>query len=327
MLEYLVQLMEDGEFQKCLRLCEQQLIRGGMTLTELAKLNLVICRCRIGLQDHYGAVNSGLLAVKIARDVGEWDTLGRALLNLGTAYTGTRQYDQALTNFYSYFEHLSQYSASRRFEGAIWKNIGIAHQRKLETKQAIEAFNRARTWFSRRGIDQSAFATTHDLVNTYLQLHETDPSVSLEPVVHLLQEEKAIAAKYPMDSYYQGTRRYDEAAYYMHAKRYGRAMVRAMQAMEVRKGDHWLAFHCHMVLHTCTKTLGDAKQALGYALAARVQALQGRHYELEFLAAQAMAEVIRHQGTQVVRDLDQEYQAMGIDLAQYLSPAILKRDN
>lgn len=327
MIDALTQLMESGQYEQSLRLAEQQLIRGGWNLSQLAQINLVICRCRLGLQDPYGAVPSGLLATKLARDTGEWDLLGRALLNVGTAYVGIRQYDQALHHFYSYFEHSFKYTTSRRLEGAIWKHIGVTLQHKLESKKAIEALNKARAWFTANDIDQSAFTVTHDLVNTYLGMHDTNAETSLAPVVDLLAFERSIVRKFPTETFYAGTHLLDRATYYMHCGRLGRAIVCAMQALEVRKGDHSLAFYAHMVLHRCTKLTGNAKQALGYALAARVEALKERRYELEFLASQAMADVIRQQGTEVVRELDEEYTAMGIDLGQYLSPSLLRRDN
>jgi tetratricopeptide (TPR) repeat protein len=319
--------MEEGEFEKCLRLAEQQLLRGGMTLVEMATVNFVICRCRLGLQDPYGAINSGLLAIKLARDTAEWDILGRSLLNVGTAYMGTRQYDLALQNFYGFFENLHLYTSAHRFEGAVWRSIGVAHQHRLEIQDAVKALNKARHWFERKGADHSAFSCLHDLVHTYLQQHDTKPGTPLEPVVDLLREEKALAAKHPEDSYFRAHHLYDEAEYYMRTHRYKRAMVCAMKAMETRKGDRPLNFHAYMVLSNSYRALGDAKQALGNALAARVEALKGKHYELEFIAARTMVELIRQQGSEVVRELDQEYQAIGVDLAQYLSPSLLRRGN
>jgi len=326
-IEVLTQTMESGQYQEALRLAEQQLIRGGWDRSQLAQVNLVICRCRLGLQDPYAAVPSGLLATKLARDTGEWDLLGRALLNVGTAFAGIRQYDQALHHFYSYFEHSFRYTTSRRLEGAIWKHIGVTLQHKQESEKAIEALNRARAWYTANDVDLSAFTVTHDLVNTYLGMHDTDPNTNLDPVVDLLAFERAIVRKFPSETFYAGTHLLDRASYYMHGGRLGRAIVCAMQVLEVRKGDHSLAFFAHMVLHRCTKLTGNPKQALGYALAARVEALKDRRFELEYLASQAMADVIRQQGKEVVRELDEEYQAIGIDLSQYLSPSLLRRDN
>lgn len=320
-----MRLMEEGEYQSCIRLAEAQLLQGGFTLPELAKVNLVVCRSRLGLHDAHGAIPPGLLAIKIARDIGDWDVLGRALLNVGTAFIGLRQYGQALHHLYSYFEHLHLYTTAGRFEGAVWRNIGVAHQRKLESRQAIDAFQRARAWFARHGMDHSLFTCTHDLIATYLQQAEQGAGDWLEPVKELLKSQRQIVRKYPEETYYRGIYLWDLAARYRQEGRYRRAMVGALKAMEVHKGDPELAFHCHMLLHECYKVMGDGKQALGYALAARVQAVQARHYELEFLASQAMAEVIREKGSRVVQELDDEYQAMGIDLRQYLSPSLLRR--
>ncbi len=327
MLDVLSQLLEDGEYEKCLKAAEQQLFRGGYTIAQLAQLNMVICRCRIGMQDPYGAVPSGLLASKLARDVGDWDTLGRSLLNLGTALVAIRQYDQALHHLYSYFEHVLHYGTARKLEGAVWKSIGVAHQRKLDSIQALEALNRARDWFMKKGIDHSAFTCTHDILNTHLQLVEAEAVDTLKPVVSLLAYERTIARKYPNDSYYAATHLLDRASVYYQEGRIGRAIICAMKSMEARKDDYLTTFHGHMVLHRCTKALGNAKQALGYALAARVAAMSAKHFELEFLASQAMADVIKKQGIQIVRELDEEYQAMGIDLSQYIAPSLLGRPN
>lgn len=326
MLDVLTNLMDNGEVEKCLHLAERQLLKGGYGIRQLAQIHLVICRCRLNLQDPYAAVPSGTLAVRLARDAGDWDLLARALLHAGTAYVGIRHYAEALQHFYDYFEHSSHYTASQRLEGAIWRHIGVTHQLKLESDQAIEAFTKARAWFASRSIDYSSFTVTHDLINTYLQIHDTDPDASLDPLPDLIKFEKQIVQKHPVESYFYANYMLDRASHYAHQGRFGRAIVCAMGAMEVRKEDLLLAFHCHMVLHRCTKHLGNAKQAFGYALSARMAAVRTRHFELEFVASQAMVEVVRQQGPDLVRQLDGEYQSLGIDLGQYLSPAVLRRE-
>lgn len=326
MLDVLIRLMEEGDFTKCLRLAEQLMLKGGWSLSQMATINLVICRCRLGIQDPYGAIAAGMLAVKLAKDTGEHDLLGRALLNLGTAYVGIRQYDQALQQFYSYLEFRSEYKEARRLEGAIWKHIGVTLQRKLESQKAIEALTRARDWFSDRGVDYSIFTCNHDLINTYLQMQETDSGNTLEPVMELLFQQRAIARRNQRETYYQGTYLLDLAASYLAQGRVARAMVAANQAMEVHPGERIHTFHCQLILHKCAVEKGNPRRALGHALAARVQAVEGRFYELEFLASQAMADVIKQQGPEMVREIDEEYLAKGVDLGQYLSPWVLRRE-
>lgn len=326
MLDVLNRLMEEGDYKKCLRLAEQLLLKGGWSLSEMAGINLVICRCRLGIQDPYGAIAAGMLAVKLAKDIGEFDLLGRALLNLGTAYVGIRQHDQALQQFYTYLDYRQEYHEALRLEGAIWRHIGVTHQRKLESQKAVEALTRARQWYAEREVDYSTFACSHDLINTYLQMHETDPVHTLEPVKDLLAHQKEIAHRNQRETYYKGTYLLDLAATYLAEGRAARAMVSANQAMEIHRGDRLHSFHCEMILHRCEMERGNPRQALGHALAARVYAVGGRFYELEFLASQAMADVIKQQAPEDVRQIDEEYLAMGVDLSQYLSPFVLRRE-
>ncbi|MGE5676375.1 MAG: tetratricopeptide repeat protein, partial [Mycobacterium leprae] len=325
--EYLLRLMEDGEFQKCISLAEQLLLQGGLTVQELATVNMALCRARLGIDDPFGAIPSGSLAVKLARDVEDWDLLARSLLNLGHAYLATHDFEQALFQFYSLLESERRYVESQRFVGAAWKGIGICHQHQGEHEQALVAFRRSRAWFQKNKVVHGDFTCIHDLVNTYLDWNDVNPKQSLDQVKDLLKEERAIALAHPTETYYKGTYLYDKGALYLRQRRYKRAIIAAMQAMETHKEDHELTFHVHMVLHACTRELGMVKDALGYALAARVEALAVRRFDLEYLSIRAFVETIRQKnGPAALKQLDTEYQAIGVDLSTYLPQYILQRD-
>lgn len=326
MLDALIRMMEEGEFGRCLHVAEQMMQTGGCSLAELATINLVICRSRLGIQDPSGAVAAGALAVKLAMETGDFDLAGRALLNLGTAYVGIRQYGEAIEQFETFLELLPRLRTARRLEGAIWKHIGVAHQRNLDSQKALEALTRARDWFRQQGVDYAAFTCTHDLINTHLHLHDTEPFHGLEPVKFLLVEMKVIAKRHPEDGYYQGTYLLDLAATYLRDGRLDRATVTAHRAMAAHRGDPSHAFHCQLILHHCALEVGNARRALDYALAARSQASAARLYDLESLAAQAIGDLIRQQEPEVARQLDEEYLAIGVDLGKYLSPLILGRE-
>lgn len=327
MIGYLLSLMEEGKFQQCLKATEQQLIRGGMDLAELATVNMVVCRCRVGLQDPVHAIPSGLLAAELAREIGEWDILGRALLSLGTALIAASQFDRALNHLYSYFEHLPHYRTAARFEGSIWRSIGIAHQRKLEFHRAISAFERARTWFSKRAVEHAVFTCAHDLINTYLQFYQDSGEPVLEQVPRLLKTEKEIANKYLSESYYRATYLQDLAAFFCDHGRYSRAFICALHALDLRQGDHEHNFHCQMVLHQCNRNQGAAKEALEHAVAARLEAIRGRQYELEMVAAQAISDTISEAGGQVAGWLDEDYQQDGVGIKHDLKTTALLGGN
>jgi tetratricopeptide (TPR) repeat protein len=326
MVETLIRLMEEGEFERCLHLAEQLWVQGDRSLSDKAKINLVICRCRLGSRDPLGAIEPGILAVEFARDGGEYDLLGRALLNLGTAYVGVHQYDNALAQFEAYLSFRPQYKFAGRLEGAIWKHIGVTYQRMLESQKALEALERARGWFAQRSIDHSAFTCTHDMINTYFQMHETDPLTSLEPVRPLLTHQKVIARRNAEQPYYLGTYLLDLAAFSLHEGKIAQVEALARQASLVYRGDRIHLIHCEMLLHRAALEAGNARGAVGHALAAWIQAAEGRLTDLEFLACQAMADVLNQQRTETVRRLDQEYLAMGVDLGLCLSPGSLRRD-
>lgn len=322
MVDALARLMNEGRFRRCLAVADKMLEQGGWSPAELAAIYLVSCRCRLATQDAYGAVVSGSAAVNLARQAQDYDVLGRARFLLGTAYAGIGQYDKALTHLYAFFDDIERYHNSRRLEGAVWKHIGVAHQRRLQSEAAVNAFNQVRAWFSRSGIDYSAFTCNHDLINTYLQLSETDTESRVEDVRALLDEQRTIVKRHPHEGYFTGTYLLDLAAFFRQEGRVDRASVAAARALELYQGDRVHAFHCHLLLHRCDLELGNGRRALGHALAARVQALNGHLPDLERLASQAMAEVIDRVGPEILRQLNAEYQAMGVDLGEYLGSRV-----
>lgn len=324
MVEALARLMNEGQFRRCLAVADQMLEQGGWSRAELADIYLISCRCRLATQDPYGAVVSGSAAVRLARQEKAYDLLGRARLLLGTAYAGVGQYGRALTQFYAYFDDLPRYRESRRLEGAVWKHIGVAHQRRLESEKAVYAFNQARAWFTSSGIDYSAFTCNHDLINTYLQLAETDTESRVADVRALLEEQRSIVKRHPRDGFFAGTYLLDLASYFRHEGQVVRASVAASRALKLYQGDRVHNFHCHLLLHWCDLKRGNGRRALGHALAARAQALSGRRPDLERLASQAMAEVIDREGPEILRQLNQEYEA-GVNLGEHLGARVPDR--
>ncbi|HLO01528.1 MAG TPA: hypothetical protein VK191_00235 [Symbiobacteriaceae bacterium] len=324
MVEQLIQLMEAGDYEGCLRAAEQVLLRGGLGMVQMAHVNLVISRCKLASNDAFGAIPSGIQATKMARDAKEWDLFGRALLTLGAAYVGANNFTEALEQFYTFLKHLGDFDRSRRLEGAVWRQLGITYGRILETEKAVDSLERARRWFRRNENEHSHFICGSDLVSIYLGRREREPEASIEPVRTILAEQKLYAKRTPHELLYKIQYLYNQGEYYFYTGRIGRAMVAAMQSMDQAQHDHPHRFQCHMLLHRCTVKIGQGKEALGYAVAARLEAMKGRHYELELLAVQAITETIKREGAQVVEALEKDYREVGLELSEYLSPGIVR---
>jgi tetratricopeptide (TPR) repeat protein len=324
MVEQLIQLMEAGDYEGCLRAAEQVLLRGGLGIVEMAKVNLVIARCKLAANDAFGAIPSGIQATKMSRDAKEWDLFGRSLLTLGAAYVGANNFGEALEQFYTFIKHLADFNLSRRLEGAVWRQLGITYGRMLETEKAIDSLERARRWFARNENEHSQFICGSDLINVYLNRRQRDPEASLEPVRTILAEQKLFAKRMAHEPLYQTHYLYNHGEYYYYMGRTGRAMIMAMQSMELAPDDNAHRFQCHMLLHRCALRQGNGKHALGYAVAARLEAMRGRFYEMELLAVQAITETIRTEGSRVVEELEKDYHEVGLDLSDYLAPGLVK---
>lgn len=324
MVEELIQLMETGDYEGCLRTAEQVLLRGGLGMVEMAKVNLVIARCKLAVNDPFGAIPSGIQATKMAQAAKEWDLFGRSLLTLGAAYVGANHFNDALEQFYTFIKHLADFDLSRRLEGAVWRQLGITYGRMLETAKAIDSLERARRWFARNENEHSHFICGSDLINVYLNRRQLDPEASLEPVRTILAEQRLLAKRLAHEPLYKVHYLYNHGEYYFYCGRIGRAMVSAMQSMDMAQNDNAHRFHCHMLLHRCALRQGNGKHALGYAVAARLEAMRGKFYEMELLAVQAITETIQSQGDGVVHELEKDYREVGLELSDYLAPSLVK---
>lgn len=302
MVDALARLAEEGRFARCIDTADQMISQGGWSPSQLAAIHLVSCRCRLQLQDAQGALRSGAAAAALARQEREYDLLGRALIYQGTAHAALQEYDQALRCFYDYFTHMTGYREAQRLEGAVWKHLGVTYQRRLEPEKAAYALEEARRWFAARNIDHGAFTSTHDLINVYLYVAETDRS-KLLAVRSLLTEQRAVAQRHPGEPYYRGTYLLDLAAWFARSGRPRQAAVAATRALEAYRGDRAHAFHCHLLLHRCDLARGDGRRALGHLLAAWSDAMAAGSPELEQLAAESLADVLEREASEILREL------------------------
>jgi len=302
MVDALARLMEEGRFTRCIDTADQMLRQGGWSPAQMAAIHLISCRCRLQLQDVQGAVEAGQAAVRLAQQEGQYDLLGRALLNLGTAHAALQQYDQALRCFFDYFTHMPHYQEARRLEGAVWKHLGVTYQRRLEPEKAAYALEEAQRWFAVRQIDHGAFTSRHDLINVYLYMSAADRS-KLVAVRRLLFRQQEIARRYPTEPYYTGTYLLDVSAWLLRSGRPVLAAVAASEALAVWPDDPVHAFHCHLVLHHCALARESPRLALGHVLAACSAAVAAADPQLERLATEILGDLVEREGVAILREL------------------------
>lgn len=315
-MQFLEEMIERGECTACLSAAESLLRAGGNSLSDLASINLAISRCRLRLDDYHAALAPALLARKIARDIQDYRLLGRACWVIASVYGYTHQYEQMTRACYEYFEMVPLGYSIPRDEAAIWENLGRGKLFGEAFVEAVRCFERALEKYRLAGDSSAAFRTLwwmsqallssgdHARCRTVLRecltySHRLPRSHWGCQAVLLARSELAVAEGHM-----------ERAAILAH---------RALSG-ESKQGK----YKAYMLLHRVSLYYQEYKDAIGYALAARVTALEARRYDLEYEAAEAMLTVVGQTGADLMSELDAEYLSTGVDLTRYVPSNVLK---
>ncbi len=307
-VQWLKELVDQEQWDQALKVAGQLIVRGGYTGVEYAEINYAICRSKAHCQELHEAIPSGELCRRLCLDSGEWDLLGKVLLVLGVIYIRIRSYQRALATLNEYFEHAPRYLTVGKLAGRVWHNIGNALVRLGQFDEAVRALNQAR----------EAYRLTEDDVVLYHQvtqlLVDCCLEVNLSAIPSLLSELRTNALHHSevRDSrprYFFARARY---AYRLGAYRWAASLCLAGLLEPNKYG--WTEVHLNLMLSKCLAAIGHCKDALGYALAGRMAAIQKRAFDLEFIAIEAMYDLMSKHGTALLHSLDQDYLQQGLDM-------------
>ena len=183
---------------------------------------------------------------------------------------------------------LRRYLAGKRqtpmLEGEIYQQMGLALRQLGDLTAAGEALARSRDWFARVGMPAPADVPLND-----------DPFDG-----HL-----------------------GRAEYFLLTGNPALAVREAINALQHAGSDLVRAFNCYLLLMRCARVQGHQKDAINFAISARVAALESQRHDLAFRATQAFGELylsLGEQGERLVRQLEEEYRENGMDLARYIGP-------
>lgn len=327
MLDYLWELMVQGQYARCLSLAQGELLGSADSLASLARLNYIIFFCRMQLGDPAAAVGSGMLALTLARKVGDTELEASALVNLGWAYTRGRRYEEALSYFYGYLALFQATGVASHQITSAWRGIGVTLSQQHRAEEAAQAFERLVPLMAETGCRIKLANAKLLLLSARLEAARSDRDRCLAGVLDLLRAVWVILKNEPQLTAEWASYQIHLGQYYLLAKRHKRAMVVASRALAAYPDDKLTQYGCHMILYHAYRSMGRFTDALGHAVAARMAATDAKRYDLEFEAAERVVEVLKERGPGVVHELDRQYQDMGIDLGQFiLLPASNNRD-
>ena len=314
----LVRMLDNQEYQACMKAAESMLLLGQLSPQEQTMAYHALCRSRIGFQDYFGAAEAGNAAVEGARQTGDYDMLGRALLDLGVAQVHIRQYEPAIQTFSTYLLCRAHFDAALQHEGKVFFNLAVTFRRIGRYDDALQYALAARRWFDQAGDALAADESRRSAVATLLlagRLDEADRLLREGDAYQQSIDEPQALLEHTLQ----------RSELHLLRGEHTCSIELAFSALEGAGDDLALQSRSHLLLCQNALAMQRWKDALGFALAARVAAIDGRFYDLEFEASELMFGLLQNQGFDLLRELDQEYFAIGLDICHYISESVYRR--
>ncbi|HEY8347465.1 MAG TPA: hypothetical protein VIL07_09380 [Symbiobacteriaceae bacterium] len=316
---YLVRLMESGQYEECLAEAAALLEKGEQSPESLARIYGAICRSHLALGEYWAAVEAGEQAAALAQEAGAPDVRGAALADLGTALARVREYQRALQRFQEYLAGLDEYTAARCLEGEVRQRMAEVLDRCGRPAEALKACRAARDWFRRYGDERSAALCSRTMMRLCLETARPQ-----EAVRHLAAVGR-YAAKNPEDHRFVCDYLMDRAVLLLALGDAHSAAGEAFRALE-HAGDRLdQVARCQLLLARCALVEDLPREALTFALAARISAIDGRVYDLEMEASDLLFRLLRTHGERLLREVEGDFRDVGLDIGQYLSEEVLRR--
>lgn len=308
MLHQLHEMLDRQEYHECVDLANLLLSVGHHQPDEVVQIQLALSRSYQALSDSDRSVVAAEAALAAAKASGCSRLTVETLDTLAAALTGARQFAEAIRTWYAYLQIASDPSQ----RGRALEAIAGVHRRLGNREQALEAWTQASCHHQDAGDGASAQHCRRQAFGIALQLGDMDRALPL------LTKNDAYVRAHQEDGQYALAHVLDWASFLLAAGEAEKAVQVAFQVLEL-SGDLVQQAHAHLLL--CQGALAQEKplEALGFAMAAKIAALDARAYSLEFEAAEIVYRLLHQHGPSLLAALDLEFQQRGVDLYQYIS--------
>lgn len=308
MLHQLSEMLSKQEYHRCVDVAHLLLSVGGHNSYEVAQIHLVLCRSYLALSDYTRAIEAGRSALDAAESTGDSGLIAGALAELGVAQAGGRRFTEAQESF----DHYWEMGADPASQGRVLYTIAGIHRRLGEFSAAAAGYTRAMEWHVQANDEQTAQQCRHEAISAYLEAGQTDA------VLPLLAGGDVYVQGHPEDTPTAVTHCLDWAAFLYLEGEYQKSIQVAFGALEVT-GDLTRQARAHLLLSQGAQALDKPVDALSFAMAARIAAIDAQRYDLEFEAADILFRLLRLHGADLLQELDREFLNQGVDLYQYIS--------
>ena len=279
MIEYLRQLIKDEKWETALAYAQQLTAGAEMTPRDLVVIHNATLRARIAMGEHAGAVPVGELAVKLAREVGDWDAYGQACNDLGVSHFMLKEYDEAISCFNEFLKNTDKFTEALQLHTLVWYNLSCAYRAEGNGRAAVHALTRAVEQARRDGDTNWVQGSTLALINARLRAGQTEQVPKL--LAQSSYQLRNFAGKQERLLHLRAYR----AEFALLTGRLARARAHAVKGlMEARDLPRHL-FEFHMLLAQVERQGTSKDTALDHALAARAYAVASQRPDLEAKAS------------------------------------------
>lgn len=317
-LSQLMRCLETGEHADCIRLAEQLLMRGPHPDHVKARILHALGRSKLALADYLGAIEAGEQALPLARRLDDSDLYNQLRVDLGSAYLESRHYDRAVKVLRSLLEQ-EGLTIAPALEAIGWEVLGRAQAKLHNVEDALQSYRLAHSLWHQAGEGARTEQVRHRLADLLIKADRLDEAAEL------LTAGEDYCRSHPEDVTARCRHRLDQAEWHFRHGAYAESVNRCLEALELARGSLVTQYHCYLLLYRNALAQGHARDALGFAFSARVAALDCGRFDLEFEAAEAMFDLIREQGPELVQLVESHYAGHGLDIYQYIPDSVLRR--
>jgi tetratricopeptide (TPR) repeat protein len=278
LIDYLEKLVEEGQYESAIECAERLMLSGENTALDLARIHCGLLISRSQTQQYYAASVSGQLALKLARDLEEWDIFGRCCFGLGINHNKLGDPKLAISVLLEFFHYQSFYTGAAKLAPWVWFNLGVIHSKMDDPSAAIGYLMRAQELSITRGDSYLQHTCRHALVEAYLLKGDLHPIPKLMAnSLHFLRHNTN--QRYAADSYLWHMLL--RANYALKRDRVDRAMSISLRALKQSVNQHRQQFHFHMLIAGLSMKKGLINEAFGHSLSARICAIRGNRFDYE----------------------------------------------
>lgn len=308
-----------GRYQECLNLAEGIVGRPGQTIRQAAQAYHAIARCRTEMGDALGATRPGELAADLADRAGDSDLLGLVLIDLAASYGKLRRYQQQVRVLQRYLAMASHLQRAVCAEAQALLSLGEALVSLEQYAEAETALSASLRQAVEGGLIQVAERARRLLRAAHLRGGKPYCAKGLFP------DSARYIQTHPEDWEAAFWYAFDNADYVWTLGQSQAAFRSARRGLEISRGQPLAEFAAFMQLHRFALQVDQVGEAAGFAMAARIVALEGERYDMASEALSAVIGLVECFGHEVLGQLERSGAMHGVNLLRYIPERLWDR--